>query len=74
MRDTHRIDPTLRMISALWKLHPDMRLGQLLVNLGGSDLWNLEEDELLKRIGIVLGGKWDDLVNYLNQPHTEGTS
>jgi hypothetical protein len=33
MRDAERIDPVLSKISAIWKKYPDLRLGQLIVNL-----------------------------------------
>jgi hypothetical protein len=33
MRDPNRIDRIIEKLSALWKTQPDMRLGQLLVNV-----------------------------------------
>lgn len=33
MRDPARIDRMIEKLWHLWKLHPDMRLGQLLVNV-----------------------------------------
>lgn len=33
MRDPARIDRMIEKLWELWKLHPDMRLGQLLVNV-----------------------------------------
>lgn len=32
MRDPERIDRVLKVIEHIWKLYPDMRLGQILVN------------------------------------------
>lgn len=54
MRDTGRIAPTLAMIDILWRRYPDMRLGQLLMNIEHDNLWNLEEDDLQMRIANVL--------------------
>ena len=33
MRDINRIDPLLAKLGELWKLYPDMRFGQLIINL-----------------------------------------
>ena len=33
MRDPNRIDSVIEKLRALWKTQPDMRLGQLLVNV-----------------------------------------
>ena len=35
-RDPMRIDATLAAVAAYWKLHPDMRLGQLIVTLSAQ--------------------------------------
>lgn len=54
MRDTARIAPTLTMIDILWRRYPDMRLGQLLMNIEHDNLWNLEEEDLQMRIANIL--------------------
>lgn len=57
MRDSKRIDPIMKKLTALWKLHPDWRLCQLLFNVAIStgwkqdDLFFFEDDELLKALG-----------------------
>jgi uncharacterized protein YihD (DUF1040 family) len=33
MRDTRRIEPTLEALKRYWKRHPDLRLGQIIVNM-----------------------------------------
>lgn len=52
MRDPNRIEQVLAKVQALWKLIPDWRLGQLLINLteSGEDLFYLEDDKLEERI------------------------
>jgi len=50
MRDPKRIDRLLQQLETAWHAFPDMRLGQLLLNVtrpaSTSDLWNLEDDQL----------------------------
>ena len=50
MRDINRIHPLMENIEAIWKKHPDMRLGQLLscVVPDGRDIFYVEDDELLQ--------------------------
>jgi len=55
MRDEKRIDRILKIIEKVWKRNPDMRLTQLLINMGimeDGPIWNLEDDkaeEILKK-------------------------
>ena len=65
-RDEARIDPIIDGLRKLWHENPDLRLGQLIINLyhhygkpdksGGAILddwdriWFMEEDNLLERI------------------------
>jgi len=67
MRDPNRIPAVLARIELLWKEYPDMRLGQLIANLGRKKngetdigyLFNLEDDKLSERAADVLvKGKW----------------
>lgn len=38
-------------LQALWQLHPDLRLGQLIVDLAGTkDPFHIEDDEWLRLI------------------------
>jgi len=57
MRDPNRIYDVLDMVGALWQKNPDMRLGQLLINISGlndiHDLFNLEDDKLV----VLIKGK-----------------
>ena len=59
MRDVKRIDRILKLINKKWKEYPDVRFGQLLINLRiiPDDLktWYAEDDELEK--WLENGGK-----------------
>lgn len=45
-RDPARIEPVIAALRAAWYAHPDLRLGQLIVNAGHPDPFNIEDDEL----------------------------
>ncbi len=51
MRNPERIDRMVERLRALWHAHPDMRLGQLIVNLtcGGETHTFNQEDTLTER-------------------------
>jgi len=54
-RSPLRIDPFLRALADVWKQHPDMRFGQLVMNLsrvegGFADTWNWEDGEWYRRM------------------------
>ena len=50
-REKVRISEVLSKLEKVWNQYPDMRLGQLLVNVcGKSDLFMLEDEELLERL------------------------
>ena len=50
-RDDGRIATVLSAIESVWKQYPDMRLGQLLINVcGKSDLFSFEDEQLLERL------------------------
>lgn len=61
MSSPERIRPTLDLVALLWRKYPDLRLGQLLLNLGACSLWNLEDEELMSRILTVSMYGWDRL-------------
>jgi hypothetical protein len=51
MRDINRIDNFCNELAKYWKQVPDLRFGQLIINIFGScekDPWFYEEDEMLK--------------------------
>lgn len=57
MRDIHRIDPLLAKLGELWKQYPDMRFGQLIINLLdnlGSAPWCLEDDAWMEYLDAYL--------------------
>lgn len=50
-RNPKRIAEVLDLIEAIWKKHPDLRLGQLILGCAiEPDLFYLEDDELYKRL------------------------
>ena len=50
-RKRSRITPIIRKIEEVWREHPDLRLGQLLIDcVGHKDLFNLEDDELMEAL------------------------
>lgn len=52
MRNPKRINKILNLLQTLWQNSPDLRFGQLLINLGICDdenrLWNNEDEDLEK--------------------------
>jgi uncharacterized protein YihD (DUF1040 family) len=48
MRDPKRIDEVINRVKRAWKTYPDLRLGQLLLNVADDkNLYYLEDDELV---------------------------
>lgn len=48
MRDINRIDLILDRLKALWKRNPDLRLGQLILNvLQDPTLYYIEDEQLI---------------------------
>ena len=51
MRDPKRIPGVLHSVQRVWEAFPDMRLGQLLLNVAADPaLYYLEDDELVHRL------------------------
>lgn len=54
MRDPKRIRPMLSHLERLWREYPDLRLGQLMMNLAHTgpslDLFNIEDEDLAHRM------------------------
>ena len=51
MRDPKRINECLRKIKEVWSKHPDLRLGQLIVNaVPEIYLYHIEDDVLIECI------------------------
>lgn len=61
-RDPARIDAILAAIAEVWYAYPDMRLGQLLVNLLDPEwnkLFTIEDDVLAERLReFAETGRW----------------
>ena len=48
MRDINRIDTILERLGKVWKKVPDMRLGQLILNVAQDPaLYYIEDDQLM---------------------------
>ena len=61
MRDKYRIEPFLKEFGELWNKYPDLRFGQLVMNLQSiisknPDPFYIEDDQMLQAIRS-LGGK-----------------
>lgn len=51
MRDSKRIPEVLHEIQRVWEAFPDMRLGQLILNVANDPvLYYIEDDELVHRL------------------------
>ena len=51
MRDKYRIDAILNQVQEIWKNYPDLRLGQLLLNVARDpELYYIEDEELIKKL------------------------
>lgn len=59
MRDIDRIDCILGLISKIWHLFPDLRLGQLLYNFAGfgDDDYYIEDDVIEKKLTDFMNGE-----------------
>jgi uncharacterized protein YihD (DUF1040 family) len=59
MRNPERIDQILEMLRSVWKLHPDLRLTQLVVSLvcpkdPCPEVYSFEDTQLVKRLKVEL--------------------
>jgi len=49
MRNPKRIPKILKELELIWKLYPNLRLGQLIFNLEYVDnIYNMEDEQLIK--------------------------
>ena len=56
MRDISRIDFVLKSIGDIWKNYPDLRLGQLLLNVVRDPmLYYIEDDKLVEELVKLYG-------------------
>ncbi len=50
-RDPERIDTLLTMVETFWKIHSDLRFGQLVsLIIGGRDIFYMEDDLFMEYI------------------------
>lgn len=63
MRDPKRIDRMIEQLAFAWHAFPDMRLGQLVLNITRAEtttgLWNLEDDRIEQLLRAFLDIKSD---------------
>lgn len=58
MRDPKRIDSYVDKLKEVWVEHPDLRLGQLILNISSMhhiDLYNIEDDRLFEMMEKLYG-------------------
>lgn len=56
MRDINRIDFILKSVGDVWKNYPDLRLGQLLLNVVRDPmLYYIEDDKLVEELVKLYG-------------------
>ena len=57
-RDRHRIGTLLDLLGQVWDLCPDMRFGQLIINLGLDDFFK-EDDVAISELRDFLDKEYD---------------
>ena len=71
MRDPNRIGPILKELGELWKTHPDLRLGQLIMAAADDrspDIFYLEDDAIITNLKRVLPRRpMTNSMNYKDQ-------
>jgi len=50
MRDPARIPVILGQLEMLWERYPDLRLGQLILNVFRDDFYHLEDEDLIDQL------------------------
>ena len=61
MRNPERIPKILNEIEKIWQQYPDLRLGQLILNLEYRlPLYNVEDEELVAALKSLYGGVRDE--------------
>ena len=57
-RDANRTDVLLDLLGQVWDLYPDMRFGQLIINLGLDDFYK-EDDVAISKLRDFLNKEYD---------------
>lgn len=61
MRDPNRIDQLLARLKAIWERNPDLRLGQLILNVASDPvLYYVEDEELITAMEKLYGLRGED--------------
>ena len=62
MRNPERISKILTELSEIWIQYPDLRLGQLLLNvINDPALYYIEDEDLIKRIKVFYNNRFVNL-------------
>jgi hypothetical protein len=62
-RDIDRIPVILGQLEQLWERYPDLRLGQLILNVFREDFYHVEDEDFIRR----MYDSYDDLEIRLEQ-------
>ena len=60
MRDPDRISVILERLQKVWEKYPDLRFGQLVLNVLRNDFYYVEDEELVSRIELFYREKVKD--------------
>ena len=60
MRDPDRIPVILERLQKVWEKYPDLRFGQLVLNVLRNDFYYVEDEELVSRIELFYREKVKD--------------
>lgn len=61
MRDPNRIDQLLARLKVIWERNPDLRLGQLILNVASDPvLYYVEDEELMTAMEKLYGLRGED--------------
>jgi len=52
MRDPDRIPVILQRLEQVWEKYPDLRFGQLILNVLRNDFYYVEDEELAQRVEL----------------------
>jgi len=68
-KDPKRIDSIMNRLTAVWKHHPELRLGQLILNSLNpkTDLYYMEDSLLLTELELYNAGYYDKYIQSKKQ-------
>lgn len=60
MRDPNRIPMILQRLEKVWEKNPDLRFGQLILNVLRNDFYHVEDEELVTKVELFYNGVRND--------------